>query len=285
MARRVQLPESKLRRKRRIMRTRLAIVLGVLAVVLFGVVVGLSWLPYIRIHAITVSGQTTLSEDTLRSFTADKISGRSLFIFPKNNILSYAREDIRKKILAEFPQVRQVSIRAKNPQTVEVSVTERTPQSLWCDILPTNNPCLLMDGNGFAYVPEAGSSTAALIRYTGNASTTPGYTAAVVPRQFLTPEQFIPLQALVSAISENQKDNPVLEVAVDEHGDVAARFANNFILKFVLAEAGKDVYQRYTIALSSAPFVGKSTGDFEYLDLRFGDKLYFKERVLGEVQE
>ena len=53
-------------------------------------------------------------------------------------------------------------------------------------------------------------------------------------------------------------------------------FASGFVLKFALSDAGGDVFERFSLALAAEPFLGRSLSDFLYLDLRFGDKLYYK---------
>ncbi|MES2006935.1 MAG: hypothetical protein V4436_02375, partial [Patescibacteria group bacterium] len=113
MARRVVLPESRIRQRRRIRRARLAIVLGVLFLIIFGVVVGLSWLPYIRIHAISVSGNETVSTSTIEAFVKEKIDGRALLVFPKDNIALYPRRAISNALLSEFPTLKEVGVRAE----------------------------------------------------------------------------------------------------------------------------------------------------------------------------
>jgi hypothetical protein len=59
---------------------------------------------------------------------------------------------------------------------------------------------------------------------------------------------------------------------------VRVSFINGFALLFSLDSAGADVYQRFVLALGADAFQGHTLGDFEYLDLRFGDKLYYKLR-------
>ena len=63
---------------------------------------------------------------------------------------------------------------------------------------------------------------------------------------------------------------------VDSNGDVHIMFASGFTLLFPISADGGDVYQRFTLALQSDPFTSHKLSDFEYLDLRFGDKLYYK---------
>jgi len=44
----------------------------------------------------------------------------------------------------------------------------------------------------------------------------------------------------------------------------------------LVSDSGADVLERIALALQSEPFAKRSLTDFAYLDLRFGDKLYYK---------
>jgi hypothetical protein len=65
-------------------------------------------------------------------------------------------------------------------------------------------------------------------------------------------------------------------VSVDNNNDVEATFGSGFVLKFALDDAQGDVFERFSLALTSDPFKNKQLSNFAYLDLRFGDKLYYK---------
>ncbi len=273
MARRVTLPESKLKRKKRIQRTRLAILLGVLFILLAGAVVGVSWIPQIRIHSVEVAGAETVATSTIEQFASDLLVGRTLLVLPKNSIFLYPKKQIIDGLTREHPEFKEVSVHASNFETIEVSVVERHAKALWCD---ASSNCRLMDENGFVYAPDLLLDAPAFVRYSGEASSTPGYTSKVEPLQYVTPDGFVALAALVASLDDNQKDTTIDSVDVDANSDVHAHFANGFTLIFALKDAKKDVYQRFTLALASQPFLNHTIGDFEYLDLRFGDKLYYR---------
>ncbi len=276
---RVQLPNSRLKRRKRIRRTRLAIVLGVAALLLIGIIVGLSWIPYIRIQAVEVAGAQTLASSTVEQFVSEKIEGRTLLVLPKNNILLYPKGNITSRLLSEYPVLKKIEVRPKSFSAIRVALTERTPKALWCGLYrDETGGCRLMDETGFVYTGDLGLELPSYIRYTGTASTTLGYTGAVEPQQYLHAETFAALTALVDALANNQKQTSVVGVHVDEHNDVRVTFANSFVLMFALQDINRDVYERFVLALASEPFLNKTTADFEYLDLRFGDKLYYKER-------
>ena len=276
MARRVPLPESKLKRRKRVMRTRLAIAGAVGLFVLAGAVVGLSWVPYIRIHAIEVTGAETLSTSIIEDFASAKLAGRNLFVFPRNSIFAYPKKEISSGLLAEYPQLSAVNVRAENFETIGIELTERHPAALWCE---SGGSCRLMDETGFVYAPDLLLDAPAFVRYAGEATTTRSYTAKVEPLQYLTPQEFKSLAALVAALDANQTDATIDEADVDQNGDVHAHFSNGFTLIFALKDASGDVFERFTLALASQPFLNKSLSDFEYLDLRFGDKLYYREKA------
>jgi len=277
MASRVALPESKLKRRRRIRRTRLSIAFGVLLLILAATVVGASWIPQLRIKHVSVRGLETLASSTVAEFATKKIDGRMLLVFPKDNILLYPKKEVERGLLKEFPALKDAVIHADNFEAITINAAERHPKALWCGESPVlSQNCRLMDEGGFVYSPGLENALSGLIRYTGAATTTRLYTAQTEPLQYLTAREFAALEALVDALGQNQKQTAIAMVDVDAHSDVRVIFENNFMLLFALKDAGSDVYERFTLALASGPFLNKTINDFDYLDLRFGDKLYYR---------
>jgi cell division septal protein FtsQ len=261
---RVELPQSRLRARRKRMRVRLALVsLGAL-VLLLAVVVGLSYLPFLQVRDVVVSGTTTLATSTIAGYIEGQIAGHYLLVVPKRNIFIYPKHSIADGLLKKFPELRAADVHAGNFHTIAADVVEREPKALWCE----SQQCYLMDQGGVVYASAEG--TDGFVSYLGYAE------GESLPRQYLTPEKFESLFALVDAVSQKLPDTPVETVAIDAQQDAEATLSNGFVVKFALGDAGGDVFERFTLALASGPFAEHSLGDFEYLDLRFGDKLYYK---------
>jgi hypothetical protein len=274
---RVPLPQSKLRARRRIARVRITIALGVLVVLLLGILVGLSWIPYGRITTVIIAGVETVASSSVEVLVKEKISGTYFFTFPKNNIFLYPKKQIVAELLATYPAAKDITVHAENFQAIKVEVVERHPAALWCgENTASQAACMLMDENGFAYAPAANFSGDAYFSYYGSATSSVGYLAEPTPKQFLTEEQFRSLAALAKAFADNQTHTRITRVVVDPNDDVHLSFANGFTVLFVLVSRGGDVFERFTLALASAPFLTRLVSDFEYLDLRFGDKLYYR---------
>ena len=271
---RVELGESRLRARKR--RRRVFLIAG--AFLCVGAVVGgavwLSRASFLRIQTIQVSGAVAVATSTVSNSAEQTISGNFFYLFPKNNIFLYPKREIISSLLAENPILKNAEVHAQDFRTIAVAVLERQPKALWCpsgEIPPgQDSSCLFLDEDGVAYAAAPDFSSPVYVTYSGSLQGT------VPPRKFLTSGQFRTLSALVDALAKTQKGDPIRHVAVDENGDVRTYFQNDFLLMFALSAEGGDVFERFSLALTAEPFKNRKLSDFEYLDLRFGDKLYYK---------
>lgn len=261
---RVDLPQSRLRARRKRMRTRLTLVsLGALVFLLI-LVVGLTHLPFLQVREVEVSGAKTLATSTIAGYLHEQIAGYYLFVIPKRNIFIYPKRAIADGLLMRFPELRAADVHAGDFHTIAAEVVEREPKALWCQ----GDQCYFMDQTGVVYAYSNGEEK--FVSYRGRTE------GESLPRQYLTEEVFGSLFALADAISQKLPDTPVEGVAVDAQLDAEATLSNGFALKFALGDAGGDVFERFSLALTSGPFLENGLSDFQYLDLRFGDKLYYK---------
>ena len=271
---RVDLPQSKLKARKRRRRLVVLLQLSIAFTLVFGVLAIVSRLPHVRIAKIVIVGAEGASAELLKNTAVKNIEGSYALVFPKNNILLYPKEALIQNLYAEFPRLAEVDVYAENFRTLAINVRERVPKALWCGASPAaRSPCLLMDEGGKAYEPSADFSGPVYVEYFGTS------TGESLPQQYLTVEQFRPLSALVTALKDMQ-GQVVVSVVVDEHHDVYVRFENNFTLMFNLRDNSGDVYERFVLAQTAEPFKNHNLSDFEYLDLRFGDRLYYKLKII-----
>ncbi|KKW35704.1 hypothetical protein A2852_00405 [Candidatus Adlerbacteria bacterium RIFCSPHIGHO2_01_FULL_54_23] len=256
---RIILPELKVKARRRRRRARMALLFGILALGIFGGAVALARASFLRITDVAVSGVKTVPQISVEEIVREKLQGSYFFLFPKNNILLYPQKEIEKTLLAAHGEFKTAEVRAKDFHALAVAVIEREPKAVWCySITSGQAECYLMDEDGVPYAPAPQFAEQVYVEYRG---TLGGYFSA--------------LFALVEALMQKEPDNPVRQVVVDEN-EVRAYFQKDFLLIFSLKDSGGDVFERFSLALASEPFKGRKLSEFEYLDLRFGDKLYYK---------
>lgn len=267
---RVQLPESRLKARKRKRRT---IVLGVWAVLLFvlvGVVSGLAHLPHYRVVVVEVVGVEGTEAQAVEKAVQEQLAGRYFLLFPRNNVMLYPRSKIVADLFANYPIFGRVEVEAHDLRGITVTINKRSPKAVWCgEAFTRTASCLQLDESGMAYESAA--------RFGGTVYTTfYGVLAeGQLPRQYLTEDNFRSLLAFAAAL-EAQEELKVTDIAVDAAGDVELYFMNGFKLRFALKDGGGDVFERFTLAMEAEPFVSRTTSQFEYLDLRFGDRLYYK---------
>lgn len=268
--------ESKLRVRRR--KRRLVYVgLGFGALGIFiAILCGLSWLPFLRIKAVTVDGEKTVMREHIERVAYSNIAGGYLHVFAKSNVFLYPRHAIERELVAQYPTLSTVKVKAATFTSLAITVTERSPAALWCgtSVASSTGACYLVDKDGIVYAPAVIYSDNVYQRYFGGAT-------GALPWQYLPAETFRSLSILLATVA--QKQSLVLDtIYINEVGDVHATFTNGFTLLFASNAKAGDILQRFTLALSADVFTSHGFADFEYLDLRFGNKLYYKLRGVSQ---
>ncbi len=269
---RVELPESRLRARKRRRRVRFFIISVAFVLLVLSGLVGLTYLSSLQIKNVAISGAQTLSSSTVEAFVRERLAGEYWYVFSKSNIFLYPKQQIAADLIKAYPVLASADVHADDFQSIAVNVVEREPKALWCpsDASGQVFPCFFMDENGIVYGDAPTFSEPVYLSYYGST------TSNALPKQFLMPPEFQALTALVDALAQKISDSDITAVEIDKNKDVSVRFVNGFILRFALSDAGGDIFERFSLALTSEPMKAHKLGDFEYLDLRFGDRLYYK---------
>jgi hypothetical protein len=274
---RVALPQSKVRARRKKRRIVIASLIIAAVLLAFGGLVWLAHASFMRVSAVDVSGESTLQAADISNAVLTDLSGSYLYLFPKNNIFLYPKSKTEVALTEQMPTIAKVSINAKDFHTLSVTVTERARKALWCGTsVASASACFWLDQDGVAYAAASDLSLSLIASSTYEQYY--GVLAGAALQHYLDTDQFHALSALVDALQQNQLTNTIQSVEVDGAGDVHVTFADHFVLLFSLSAAGADVYSRFQLVLGSDAFAGHSLADFEYVDLRFGDKIYYKLR-------
>ncbi len=267
---RIVLPESRIRARRKRRITRAAVAWATLLLMILTAVIGVAWVPQMRFSVIDVVGTQTVDVSIIRAATLKELSGRYWGIFPKDNVFLYPKEQVGDALLTQFSPIKTVSVDFENFHTLRIKIEERTPRALWCGEDTTASiPCTLLDQSGVAYTQAPDFMGGVYVQYYGSLATT-------TPPQYLVPGQFPTLAALVDVLQQKVGTDRVAQVYVDENADVHAMLLSSSTLLFSLDQDGGAVVNNFSLALESDVFVGHPLSDFEYVDLRFGDKLYYK---------
>jgi hypothetical protein len=257
------------RRRRRLLFISLCVATATLLIC--GGVVWLCNASFLKITSVTVSGENVVPTSSIEQAALHEIQGSYFGLFPRSNIFLYPKESIRKDILALYPTLKSIAIHASNFHTLTISVTERSPRALWCGTSTTDaSDCVLLDTTGTAYAHAVQDSGQGFVKYYGPLQ------SGQLPKQFLTSAQFYSLSALVDTFAKKLAPDVITSVSVDQNNDVRLTASGNYDILFTLNDDSGKIFEHFSLILTVPPFKNTSLSLFHYIDLRFGDKVYYK---------
>lgn len=237
------------------------------AVVAIGLII-LLWFglrrPEVIIANVDVSGTHYIDGSAVKSFTEEALDGSYFWFVPRKNALFYPKKDIEKTLVENFLPINILSIDRDRFTGLLISIEERQPIGAWCDTLSTSTPCYLVDKTGLLFETTDSSPSGTMMYHS-----VPEKTLGDV---FLDGD-FLKLHEMVTTI-QTITGHSAHSVLVDEHDDVYVFFREGGELRFVRTDDKETLLDNITSTFSSRRF--EEGEAFEYVDFRFGNKVYVK---------
>ncbi len=263
------------RRKTKLLTIKLTI--GLSIVILLGAL--LSWGSQNEkslIKGVKIEGNETISAEEVLKIAENKISGKYIFLFPKNNIFIYPGSAIALEILDNMKKVKTVETKIGDGNILSVKIYERNPSYIWCpdELSPkdttSDNQCYFLDEQGFSFSEAPRFSGPVFFEI---------YASSTIGNDFIgkypfESELFKKLVLFKNALTEINL--PATGLIRMKDGDF------KFILKAggaVLINEKNDInisLRNIVSAKKALEDSGKNIDSIEYIDLRFGNKVFFK---------
>lgn len=230
---------------------------------------------------IAVSGGTTVSHDAIRSKADSVLSGSYALLIPRRFAYLYPHDELVAAINS-VPRVHGATIERTSHQELKVTFEEYMPYALWCDAFAysssTPASCLFVDDRGYAYADAPPLLGETLVRFIIEGRMPE---VGVFVHEQGSLER---LKDLAQAIFENH-EHRLRGITETKDKDLTLHLSGDID---VLIRKDADVDAIFTTieSLLSAPeFIDVPLEGFEYIDLRFGNKVYVKQRGAGEVED
>lgn len=262
-----------LRQKRKIaLRKRVIIIIASFLCLFIGMGL-LSRMHQFSIQRIIISGNKIVDAQELESFTQDVLGGYYLWLYPKSNVMIYPTRELKREILDKFKRIEHVDMSVDADQNLYLSLRERGASYVWCD---TGSKCFFTDEYGYVFDEAPYFSGPVYLKFTGGLDTThPIIGQNVFSGVFHDIAIFaetISSLGLV-ATSVDIKSEQEIEISLTEYGDRVARVIFNPTHDL------QRMLENLKTALESEPLKGeleKNRPNLVYIDLRFGNKVYYK---------
>ncbi len=257
---------KKLRRKRIIWK----LVLGFLILLfIFGCATAFFYISYLRIKKISIEGNSSLSTEKISGEVSDYLNGKFFRIFPRDNILILPKEAIVSNLLSKFPRIKEVSLNKNFPDSISVKIKERQQEALLCiNDSPSAGGCAFIDKNGYVFEKAPYFSGDVYLKFFDERESPLG----TIGFQIIPEEQFKKLIDFRNFVSgENIK---ISKIILKKEGIYEADTSEEWHILLNEQNEPQISYENLKISLDS-----KIQGDrqkLEYIDLRFGNKVFYK---------
>lgn len=244
---------------------------GVLAISVAVGVITLIWygtrLSAVTITEVQVEGGQTINHEAVSQLAAGQLEGEYVGLVPKRFAWMYPKQEIAAA-LTGIERIEDIEVSRINGNTVLVSFDEFLPDSLWCPTVESNE-CVFIDEFGYAYAKSPMLDGGSFLRFVHN-SVTPE-----VGKSLVTAEDYALLKQLADSLFAQGWF--ISHIEVDAARDAFLRVVGGGEFKVTLTQEPEQTVNNLMVVLTSDEFSDVKPGGFQYIDLRFGNKVFVNE--------
>ncbi|MEK7128551.1 MAG: FtsQ-type POTRA domain-containing protein [Patescibacteria group bacterium] len=245
-------------------------------VFILGGAIYVSRISSLNIKTVTITGNKFIETEAIKTAVEKKLAEKYLWFFPKTNIFIYPTKAIKEELRNELKRLKDIDLSLSYGNILDITVSERTASYVWCGDMPPapdsleQAKCNFLDNSGFMF-DEA-----------------PYFSGEVYFKFYGTDLSGVDFNKLISF-------KKTLEVAgarpaalfIGENGNIKMFLSPENSLSIepeIIFKADADfenVAENLQVALSTEPLKSNFKNKYsslEYIDLRFGNKVYFKFR-------
>ncbi len=226
----------------------------------------LTRLPALTITTVTVAGGETIDAAVVTAIVEEQLAGTYGKLIPKRFFLFYPQGAIIQAV-EEVERIRDVIVLHTSFTELSVTYGEHAPFALWCALGPSE-VCYFVNERGFAFAPAPQLTGGSFIRF--KTPETPTEKATVLPF-----DDFWNVVTMSTLLGEQGLF--VQNVEVDAAGDAYYGLTTGGELRASLRDPAATVAANLATILQAEAFAPLAAGDFHYIDLRFGNKVYVSE--------
>ncbi|MFZ2522925.1 MAG: hypothetical protein WAW92_00895 [Minisyncoccia bacterium] len=276
--------EEYLKRKRRRRLVNTGLLFFTIALVL-GISSYVAHMDRFRITKINLFGGILVVEDEIQKKSFEYLDSSYFWLYPKNNALIYPKKELEDFLRNNFKRIDTIDISLSGFKRMEVLITERKHFAIWCLGQPQKDSpsenCYFMDRNSTVFAPAPSFSGDAYFKYYG-----PIDSDNPIGHEYISSSTiFSDISGFVD-FAKKMSLKPLYVVSKSD-GEYEMKLANGGNILFNSKESLQKTSDNLSALLSTEALSKLDRGDLpvEYLDLRFGNKLYYKLKATSTVAE
>ena len=222
----------------------------------------------LQITQVEVVGGYTIPHKKIEDTVQQVLVGEYFKLVPRTFRATYPKKAILENI-RNIPRVKNVQIEIIDTQKAVVAFEEYRPHALWCADVFTEE-CFFLDEFGYAFSTAPTLTGSAFFRYVAS---------EIIPEvgEQAFENNFIKTSQEFSDKLANELDLYVTYIEKVGDLDVLYTVSGGGVLKLSQTMTLEQSFKNLRSILGSEDFVHLQNGSFQYIDLRFGDKIFLNE--------
>lgn len=251
----------------------LPLIIGILAV--FAVAGGVVILrrPAWQIRVIVIEGLRVIPDGAMRAHIADALGGTYLRVIPRSSLALAQEHTIAEGLKKSFPPIQDVAVHKQFPDRLDIAVTERRLWSIFCNDLNTaaSSSCVAMDETGYAYAASPAAYGVLILRVRSDG-------AAVPVGSFAVSEEIMDrLRRVTDRMPASAGSAPLgFELSREIGSEFRAVMPEGYRIIFRRDDDLENALRVLKKVLDEE--IGEKRTRLDYIDLRFGNKVFYKMR-------
>lgn len=264
-------------------------------------IIGLSFFShsdFLTIKQVKVVGAKNIEQKNIKDIVENEIEKPFLKIFSRENFILYPKSRIKALLYDEFKRIAKLDVDLKGFKILEIEVSERAPKAIWCENeaevldeeisepkendsykIITQESCFFVDKFGYIFDSSPIFSGDSFLRYEGKL-----IAKEPIGSYFFLERNALKLEKFLSLLG--QLDTKPVRVIKNSSDEVIVVLENGTELILSFDSDMEEIFQNLATLVSEPTLRMKSSSlfsNFQYIDLRFGNKLLYKLKT--EVSE
>lgn len=274
------------RKKRKILKVKIIFFVFIFLLLLTGLIFLSRW-PRLNIDKIQVKGNKIVEVELIEKIVQEELVGKYFWVFPKTNFIIYPQNKLENELKNKLKRIKKVFINDRNIKTLEISVEEYDGKYLYCGTtfneysneLSPIEECYFLDSSGYIFDQAPYFSGEVYFKFFGPINSK----NEIAIGNYFEENNFAKIITFIEQIK--QMDLKPVAFLLNESGEGNISLSSNLALPFApkiifkmdadFDKLAENLHGAITVDPLKTNLLEKY-GSLQYIDLRYGNKVYYK---------
>lgn len=259
-----------LRAYRGLLTSKVSFILGALILILLALGYFLFFTDQFLIKNINIEGAGETTKSQINNLLESVFNSKRFLILKQNRVVSFPSAEFERNLLFEIPKIKIASVETKSPGSIIIKVEERQQDGIWCAYGNTEIilSCYFYDKDGVVYEEAPNSLKGSLIKIIRDERVS----EAILGSAVMDMDLLEYINNLIGTL-EIAYEHPNY-IFIKNNSEIHAVFSAGWEAQFSRSQNLVESVENLILILEEE--IGTRIGELEYVDLRLGNKAFYK---------